>query len=186
MPTPVGHTLAGLAIWSLVEKPSSVRGSFKGRCAYWMLFCVVASNIPDADFILWDGNGFALSGLYHHGATHSIGFALGLGAVAGGWMWARGSDMAMKVFVLTSLLYATHVFMDILVVDTYYPNGVGAPALWPISGVYLIIPLMPGVSRGDPFSPSSVWAMFLEIIVYGAVFMAAVIWSRFYGSSRHN
>ncbi len=184
MPTPVGHTLAGLAIWSLIEKPSSVREAFSGRCARWMLFCVIASNIPDADFIFWNGHGFTISGLYHHGATHSIGFALWLGAIAGAWIRVRGGNMAMKVFVLTSLLYATHVFMDILMIDTYYPNGIGAPALWPISDVYLIIPLMPGVSRAEPFSPSSLWAMSLEIIVYGSVFIAAVIWSRFYGSSR--
>ncbi|MDH5639386.1 MAG: hypothetical protein OEZ04_12945, partial [Nitrospinota bacterium] len=71
MPTPIGHTLAGLTVWAITRKPASLKEALSEESLGWAALCVVAANISDADFIMVSEDGVRLSGLYHHGITHS-------------------------------------------------------------------------------------------------------------------
>lgn len=178
MPTPVGHALAGLAIWAVSERPKPLKDMLNARSLGWAAFCVVATNIPDADFILLTESGLKLSGKYHHGVTHSIGFAVGLGALVWAWAKIRKSQFVARAAILTTCCYAIHIFMDMLNIDSYPVNGIGLPALWPLSNTYYILPIFPGASRGNILSLYNVVSVGLEVLIYGSVLLAALMWGR--------
>jgi len=175
MPTPVGHTLAGLAIWAVSERPKPLKDMLNAKCLGWAALCVVASNIPDADFISLTRSGLKLSGQHHHGVTHSIGFAIGFGVFVWAWAKMRGSKFAGRAAALTTLCYSTHIFLDLFSVDTYPVNGIGLPALWPLTNRYFIAPIFPGASRTDILSLHNVVSVGLEVLIYGSVFLAALM-----------
>ncbi len=185
MPTPVGHTLAGLAIWAATErsKSLSLKDMLNGRHLGWAALCVTASNIPDADFISITRSGLEFSGKHHHGVTHSIGFAVGLGVMV--WVWGkiRKSEFAGRAATLTTFCYAIHIVMDLFNVDTYPVNGIGLPALWPLTDTYFIAPLFSGASRADILSFHNVVAVGLEVLIYGSILLASLMWRRGRGNS---
>ncbi|VAX15036.1 hypothetical protein MNBD_NITROSPINAE04-1319 [hydrothermal vent metagenome] len=184
MPTPVGHTLAGLAIWAVSEKPKPpLKDLLTARCLGWAALCVTASNIPDADFITITRAGLEFSGQRHHGITHSIGFAVGLGVMV--WVWGkiRKSEFAARAAALTTVCYSAHIFLDLFNVDTYPVNGIGLPALWPLTDRYFIFPIFPGASRVDILSFHNVVAVGLEVLLYSSVFLAALMRGRSRGNS---
>lgn len=175
MPTPVGHTLAGLAIWAATERPKTIKEALRPENLRWAAFCVVVANVPDLDFFSWTGGGLTVSGLRHHGVTHSLGFALLFAAVAGLYAMLReaGHAFAMKVFILTLALYASHVFIDVFCVDTYAANGIGVPLIWPATNQYFIVPLFNSMDRAAPLASHSISALFAETVFFGAVLAAA-------------
>lgn len=178
MPTPVGHTLAGLAIWAISERSKPLKDLLNARCLGWAALCVVASNIPDADFILMTDGGLKLSGQFHHGVTHSIGFAIGLGAIVWAWAKIRKSEFAARAAALTTYCYAIHIFLDLFNVDAYPANGIGLPALWPLTNTYFNLPIFPGASRADILSVYNVVSVGLEVLIYGSILLAALMWGR--------
>jgi len=173
MPTPIGHTFLGLATIAIASKRGEkplIMGNLKLSA-----FCVIMAGLPDIDFIQWDGAGIIITGLYHHGITHSIGFALMVSALAalvaklvkrGDWLWFGG---------LTLALVMSHVIADIFMIDGYPQNGVGIPLLWPISDAYYIVPLIPGMDRSNIFSMASVLGLLLEIFIFGGIFVGVYI-----------
>ncbi|MDH5511268.1 MAG: metal-dependent hydrolase [Nitrospinota bacterium] len=187
MPTPIGHALAGLAVWSMARKPASLKEAFTRENAGWAALCVLAANLPDADFINLTGGGLTVSGRYHHGLTHSIGFAILVGALAGGWAWMRRASrepglrpMApdpIAVFHLTSLCILTHVSLDVFSVDTYAPNGIGLPLLWPLDGSNFIVPWIDGVDRTDYFTVKSAVIIAKETLSLGALFLVVTLYA---------
>ena len=82
------------------------------------IFCAVAACLPDLDF-LWGR---------HNMETHSLGFALAIGAVA--FAWKRDGRLAAAV----TLAVASHVLFDWLGSDDSPPLGV--MALWPLSSEF--------------------------------------------------
>ena len=181
MPTPLGHSLIGLAVMGAA--PSiALDNSARGR-AWLAAYCVAMACVADLDFIWWNGNGFTISGLFHHGITHSLGFALIVAAIAWAVARLRGRTDHAWLAVLTAALYSSHVLVDLLNEDTYPLNGMGLPALWPLTGTYFIFPILPGVNRNQLFSWGNVEAAMLEIIFFGG--MMAVVWGyRFWRSKR--
>jgi len=187
MPTPLGHALAGLAIWSAARRPASLKEAFTRENAGWAALCVLAANLPDADFIHISGGGLAVSGRYHHGFTHSIGFALAVGAVAGVWAWMRraarepvlrsSAPSPVTVFHLTVFCMFSHIFLDLFSVDTYALNGIGLPALWPLDGRNFIVPWIDGVDRSDFFTLESAVILAKEVFSLGALFLAVALYS---------
>lgn len=134
MPSPVGHALGGLIV-ALVFAPitprqaqheghegheglnNSWRRVLRVPRAWWPVvgWCTVASCLPDVDFA-WGR---------HNMETHSVGFAVMLGAAT--LVWRRSATVALAC----TLAVSTHVLFDWLGSDDQAPLGV--MALWPLS-----------------------------------------------------
>lgn len=133
MPSPVGHTLIGLA----VAVPALVpRGSWatvlRGIVAKWplLLGAVVLANAPDFDYL----PGILAGDLnaYHHYYTHTMGWAVLV--AAGLWMvqLARDADRGWRLdlLLLLFLLLSSHLLADWLTDDGRPPYGI--MAWWPL------------------------------------------------------
>jgi membrane-bound metal-dependent hydrolase YbcI (DUF457 family) len=136
MPSPVGHTLAGLTVHVLSARDTAERGSL-GRAA----LLVAAATAADLDLMLRfvDGRN------HHQGETHSVGAAalaaVVVWAAARVFRWARPAALGLWAGVS----WLTHVVLDYLGLDTHPPIGV--MALWPLESGYHKAP----------------WALFLDI-----------------------
>jgi inner membrane protein len=128
MATPLGHSLAGFAVYTFVP---SVKRDRLGLA----LLCIIMANAPDLDFL--PGILAGRPALYHQGITHSIGFALlvSLGTAAVYRVWGQSFSL---IFTTAFLAYLSH-----LVIDFFGPDGrlpYGEPLFWPISDSYFIAP----------------------------------------------
>jgi inner membrane protein len=99
----------------------------------WMLptAYALAANVPDLDFI----PGLLLGDLsrFHHGPSHSIGFAIVFALVA-----SLLCSRRLQMFLTALSLYLSHVLLDYLVHDPSTPHGV--PLLWPMDHEYYMAP----------------------------------------------
>lgn len=137
MPSPVGHSLAGLAIsrlWhpSRSPKPPDWPSAFA---------IVVAANLPDIDTLFYFlGDRSATFGwLAHRGPLHSLGAAVIIAALVFVVLRPNGVRFAGRWACLLGTVYASHIFLDYFNADTGRPYGV--PMFWPISGAYHISPV---------------------------------------------
>ena len=111
MPFPIAHSLIGVSIGAALDRRVAER---------WQLLCLcgLLSVCPDFDYGLnWLHIG---RGGWHHGFTHSIMFALVVGALTAivtGWRNVRG-------FLVFSAATASHTLLDYLMTES---RGV---ALW--------------------------------------------------------
>ncbi|HUE85665.1 MAG TPA: metal-dependent hydrolase [Vicinamibacterales bacterium] len=140
MPSPVGHALGGLIVALALApdpRPHEVREVHEGHEGHeghearqndalrvhraWLpvvAWCALAACLPDVDFA-WGR---------HNMETHSVGFALGLGAAT--LAWRRSA----RVGLAGTLAVGTHVLFDWLGSDDSPPLGV--MALWPFSSEF--------------------------------------------------
>lgn len=131
MPTPIGHTLAGLTIGEAIgDVPSG------GRRWLWLAALAVAANLPDADYI----PGFVIGrpNAFHHYALHSIGAALLFGFIIGGLLW-RIRGKFIRYFICFSSVYMSHMILDFFAADSSWPYGM--QILWPVSSEFFVSPL---------------------------------------------
>jgi len=136
----------------------------------FMLLCLLVANVPDLDFLpgllIGDPN------RYHHGISHSVGFAA-LSAFAFSSLLAlRKKYAASRNFLIFFSLYSSHLLLDYLSIDTAAPSGI--PLLWPLNDEYYIAPFafLPDIWRGSSssflefvlslFSIHNLWAMTIE------------------------
>ncbi|MFQ5676054.1 MAG: metal-dependent hydrolase [bacterium] len=130
MPTPIGHSLAGLLL-------SKTKIFMPSRSPYRSLaIAVILANLADADFIpgLLTGN----PNRFHHGVTHSVGASIIVGLLfAGFFFYCQRRFLAPFMFAFAG--YYSHVVFDFFSVDSSIPHGV--PALWPFSTEYFISPI---------------------------------------------
>ncbi|MGF1482301.1 MAG: metal-dependent hydrolase [Cyanophyceae cyanobacterium] len=131
MPSPVGHTLAGLCGYLLTKTYAFKRLNRQQL----LISSVLISNLPDLDML----PGLLLfgePGRFHRQASHSLLVALPIGVLIAmvlkrfrirgrWWIWAAG-------------LYSVHILLDMLVVDPLPPSGV--QAFWPFTPEYFILP----------------------------------------------
>lgn len=131
MPTPYGHALAGGILYLLVNR-GAPRLADAGRI---LLYAGLAAA-ADLDLFLdlWVGE----PGRFHHGISHSLGMAALVGMGAAVLTWKSGPSF-LGVFAAVFSLYASHVLLDYLAVDTREPFGL--MALWPFSGAYYLSPV---------------------------------------------
>ncbi len=131
MPTPIGHSLAGVAIRLVAPKPL-VR-------ANWPLALLVVglANLPDIDFL----PGYLRGGdprAYHWGPTHSITAALLVGAVVGTIArWRTGRFV--PAFTLATAAYGSHVLLDLLL-GPAAGFDIGIQVFWPFSPERFMLP----------------------------------------------
>jgi inner membrane protein len=125
MPSTVGHSLMSYIIYRATARPV-------GTPSGWLIsLYVFAANAPDLDFV----PGLLVGDLsrFHHGPSHSVGFAVFFGIVSSLFFTRR-----RYAFLIASSLYLSHVILDFLVQDPSPPHGV--PLFWPFSNEYYMAP----------------------------------------------
>lgn len=130
MPSPIGHSLAGCAIYAGTNDNYTI--SWKTLFLY-----ILVANLPDFDFI----PGFLLGApnSFHRGVSHSLGFAFLFGIVLG-LLVARNTTTRrfFKNMIIFSGLYFSHIFLDLFSMDTSIP--IGEKLFWPVSNEYFSAP----------------------------------------------
>jgi hypothetical protein len=121
MPSPIGHILAGGAVYLGATRQEDQSKAILG-------FVLLGSILPDFDFLpgLLVGN----PGLYHHGISHSIGFASLYGVLVFGTFYWVHRGIAKRAAVLAILAYGSHLVLDALGASE---GARGIPILWPLS-----------------------------------------------------
>jgi membrane-bound metal-dependent hydrolase YbcI (DUF457 family) len=141
---------------------------------------------PDLDFI--PGLLVGEPGRYHHGPSHSLGFAILFGLTVGlAILLLRLGDVIRNSIIFFSL-YLSHVILDYFSTDTSLPYGV--PLLWPLSGEYYTAPFafLPDIHRGaatstikfiaSVFSLHNLWAVTVESLMFIPLIFLMLVWNR--------
>ncbi len=130
MPTPIGHALSGVLVFSAV----SIKKALPKRLFFFTLIWAV---LPDMDFLFgfFEGN----PNKYHHHFTHSFVFVLVVGAFGAVLLTQKNRSQFGVYFVCLSVAGVMHVLLDVLALDTSAPYG--APIFWPFSTHYFISPI---------------------------------------------
>jgi inner membrane protein len=128
MPSPVGHSLTGYLIYCGTAKVAPEK---RWRTIALYLF---AANAPDFDFI--PGLLAGEPARYHHGPSHSLGFAILFGLALSLTMALFKLGAGKRTFIIFFALYFSHVLLDYLSTDTSIPYGV--PIFWPFSNEHYI------------------------------------------------
>ena len=121
MPSPVGHLLAGAAVYLVATRK---REHSRVRLTVTLL----GSVLPDFDFV----PGFLIGepAAFHHGISHSFVFAALFGVlVFMSLRSVRTKKIAIRTGLLASLAYAVHVILDLVNV---HEGTRGVPVLWPL------------------------------------------------------
>lgn len=172
MPTPIGHSLAGLAAFLAAGRRAGARNSFRA------LGLVSLANLPDIDFL--PGYIFGTPRAYHWGPTHSITAAITVGCVVGAGARLGGTRFA-PAFLLAIVAYGSHILMDLLLGLHAHPS-VGLQVLWPFSPEKFMLPwsvfvAAPKVVGRGPvgllFSPEALPLYVREIAVMTPVVLAS-------------
>jgi inner membrane protein len=165
MPSPVGHSLAGLIAYQIAPE---IGGMARGRV---IALYLVAANAPDLDFIpglmVGDPNRF------HHGVSHSSGLAILFAIVVTLLLRLRQGEWRWKQFLVLLGLYLSHLILDYFAEDNSPPYGV--PFFWPASGAYYMSPvsLFSDIHRSNAtadffpslFSAHNLWSVSVECLV---------------------
>jgi inner membrane protein len=176
MPSPVGHSLAGYIIYRAT-------GQLIGLPRWQLLgLSLLSANLADLDFIpglLADD-----PNRYHHGISHSIGFAALWAATCSLWPALLKKAAVGQTFALFFGLYSSHLVLDWLSVDTTAPYGI--PFLWPLNDAYHIAPFafLPDIQRATSrgaFLPSllslhNLWAVSIECLGLVPVILLMEAW----------
>jgi len=168
MATPIGHALAGYAVFSTYT-PAARRD--RRMLLGW---CLVMAMAPDVDFL--PGMLMGQPGRYHQGLSHSLGVAVVV-SLALTLLYSRKRHTMAADGGRFFLAYASHLVLDFWGSDTRPPYGI--PLFWPLSErVYLAPwPIFVGVQHTLPttattgnwlatiFQPVNLRALGLEVLV---------------------
>jgi inner membrane protein len=159
----IGHVAVGLA---------AARVHDDGRVSRWSsrVFWSGLSLLPDVDVI-----GFAYGIRYgdawgHRGATHSLVFAVAVGAVVG-LAAARFGRPAIKTAVLASLVLLSHA-----VLDTMTDGGLGCALFWPFDLTRYFAPWrpIPVAPIGFAFFSGGGLVALTELVLFAPVLVFAL------------
>jgi inner membrane protein len=142
-----------------------------------MGFYLFAANAADLDFI--PGLLVGDPGLYHHGVSHSLGFAALVAVVYGLLLMFTTRQARWQPFVICFTLWSSHIGLDYFSIDPSWPYGV--PLFWPLSDVYYIAPfpffleirraLVSSEFLASLVSLHNLWAISVELLVLGPILM---------------
>jgi hypothetical protein len=124
MPSPIGHSIAGLVVHVSTARPDGLRDL---RRAALLVVCANAADL-DLAFRLFDGRN------HHQAETHGIGAAVLCGLVLAAGAHRRGQADALRLGIAAGLAWLTHIGLDLLGNDTHPP--IGLMALWPFDDRY--------------------------------------------------
>jgi len=142
MATPVGHALAGYAIYR--ARPRAATEASNTPLFIGLLLAVA----PDFDFI--PGLLINQPSRYHQGVSHSLGVALVV-SIATTLCYALLTGQRQRKWHWLPFFfcaYASHLLLDLFGPDSRPPYGI--PLLWPLSDATYLAPvtLLPGVGHG--------------------------------------
>jgi inner membrane protein len=160
----IGHPIVGLAIARRVG--ANVPHISRARLAIGLM---LLATLPDIDlaFRLWPALDEALGG--HRGATHSLLFALFVGALVGAIIGgARSFRMAAAVVAAGTI--ASHAALDLLT------PGQGVAIFWPLAAPVTPWPVLP-LARTEIDGLRDLVPLVLELIVFAPVLVYA-LWPR--------
>ena len=173
MPSPVGHSLAGLIAYQIAPE---IDGMARGQVIAWY---ILAANAPDLDFLpgLMAGD----PNRFHHGFSHSSGLALLFAIAVSLLLRLRQREWRWKQFLVFFGLYLSHLVLDYLGEDHSPPYGV--PLFWPASQAYYMspTPLFPDIHRSNAtagffpslFSAHNLWSVSVECLVLAPLLLVA-------------
>ena len=146
MATPLGHALAGYAVYNFT-KAAQGRDDLS-----LMLLCVFMATAPDLDFL--PGLLVGRPALFHQSITHSLGAAMLVSLGAAG-VWGLRSRSFPAVFSYCLVAYLSHLILDLLGPDQRPPYGI--PLLWPSSEAHFIspVPILLGVRHAATATAST-------------------------------
>ena len=167
----LGHIAVGMAAARWASQRSEAA---TGKLAAPMIGWSLLSMLPDADVV-----GFSLGVAYgapwgHRGATHSLMFAVGVGAVVA--LVARVCRQpATRAGVLATLVVASHGLLD-----TLTDGGSGSALLWPFDATRYFAPVNPipvSPIGMRVLSPRGLYAAAVELLLF-APLLAYAWWPR--------
>ena len=135
MPSPFGHSIAGLAVaWAADLVPGDRAWRAAPASASWYrragnglsVACALLAMTPDLD----------LAFARHRTYTHSVGAVAIVGLLGAVVAYVVAPRHALRVAITCAAAYASHLFLDWLGVDLYPPPGL--QVFWPFdSGWYI-------------------------------------------------
>lgn len=170
MPTSVGHAFAGV----LINEISDFNPGHSFWKSLWM--AILLANLADLDFIpgILSGN----PNKYHHAYTHSLGATLLVGGFFSLYYLFKYKQFK-KPFIYSTGLYASHLILDFLTLDSSAPYGI--PLFWPLSDRYYTSPviLFTDIHKASNttaffkslFVAHNGWAIFRECLILGPVIL---------------
>ena len=139
MPSPLGHSLAGLTVgWLSAPAPRAGTRRLADAFSPFVRWCTLIAAIPDADLLIPH---------FHRTASHSI-TATALILIIAVAMTGKVTTRAAWQFALVlAAAHGTHLLLDWLSTDHYPPEGI--QLFWPFSDRFYIsgLDLFPPVER---------------------------------------
>ena len=161
MPSPLGHTLAGLAVgWCATDWSVEPRAS---RWSPFVIGCAFAAAAPDLDLLYPP---------IHRLFTHSVGVTLVVIIIAGAVTRQVTGRVNWRIVLALAAAHASHVVLDWMGTDRFPPAGI--QALWPFSHQFYISgwDIFPNVERRlwrpDAFAVN-LHAALMEVVIVGPV-----------------
>ena len=147
MALPTGHSFLGICLYFVfIKKDISIFKKWKE-----IVFFIFSANVPDIDHIPYFVFRTKESYLYHHGITHTLGFAILYGVIVAALYKRFFREKFIKSFIIFFTLVYSHVLLDFFSTDDVTPIGV--MLFYPFSSTYLI-------------SPFAIFGNFLDKAIY--------------------
>jgi inner membrane protein len=127
----IGHVLLGMAVGRRWAKDAPL-----GRSVPAQLTFAALAMLPDADVVAFKLGIPYAAPLGHRGASHSVLFALGVGALT--MLPGKRFGPRLRRFAFVALTVASHGVLDALT-----NGGLGVGFLWPLSPERFFFPLRP-------------------------------------------
>jgi inner membrane protein len=127
-----------------------------------MVVLATLACLADVDFF-FQALAPSVSFLDHRGATHSLVFAVGIGALATIVLAAKGRPRPLEWGVLTAAVVASHGLLDSLGNTT-----LGVALLWPFSDVRFLAPwhVLPNPNPQDLLTSRGLADLGIEFLIF--------------------
>lgn len=169
MPTIFTHAIAASALGGVFHRVFQSQPAHQPTLprGFWLL-TIACAMLPDADVVAFDV-GLEYGHMFgHRGFSHSLVFAVMVGAAVAGWL-GRGAyrHRRLALFVYFSLVTASHGILD-----AFTDEGLGVAFLAPFSGERFFFPWRP-----LEVSPIGGHGFFTARDVRGGLRWVEVLWS---------
>jgi inner membrane protein len=145
MPSPVGHLLAGAAVYLAASRKED-------RSKFILGAALLGSILPDFDFL--PGLFVGKLSAYHHGISHSLIFAVLFAVLIFFFAKHAQKNNPARAAIIAGLCYASHVILDFVGTNE---GTRGVPMLWPLSNEKFGLEL--GLLGHFLYSDSGIWSV---------------------------
>ena len=174
MPSPFGHALAGLAaawsadlipgqrLWRATPPTASLFNRAGGTVT---AICTGLAVAPDLDLLF----------RAHRSVTHSLTAVAAITIIAAGMTGWVTQRPVWRVALMCGGAYATHLLLDWLAADPYFPYGI--QIFWPFNDGWHLsgLNLFPGTERRRLFSLRTLRINVLSVALETAVLFPVVV-----------